>query len=62
MTIKEKVLQAVKDLPDAVIEDAMERLYFMAKIEKGIEQAEAGQTIVHDDETPEHVRSINFKS
>ena len=48
MTIKEKVLQAVQDLPDdASIEDAMERLLFLAKIEKGLQQADAGQTISH---------------
>jgi len=50
MTTKEKILQAVSDLPnDAVIEDAMERLYFLAKIEKGIVQADAGETITHED-------------
>lgn len=49
MTEKEKVLQAVKDMPDdASIEDAMERLLFLAKIEKGIVQADAGQTIPHE--------------
>ena len=50
MTIKEKVLQAVENLPDdAAIEEAMERLLFMAKIERGLEQADAGQTIPHDE-------------
>jgi len=49
VTEKEKVLQAVRDMPDdASIEDAMERLLFLAKIEKGILQADAGQTIPHD--------------
>jgi predicted transcriptional regulator len=50
MTIKEKVLQAVENLPDdAAIEEAMERLLLMAKIERGLEQADAGQTISHDE-------------
>ena len=41
MTIQEKVWQAVKDLPDdAPIERAMERLLFLAKVEKGLAQAE----------------------
>jgi len=37
------------DLPDdASYEDAMERLFFLAKIERGLRQAEAGQTIPHE--------------
>ncbi len=49
MTEKEKVLEAVKSLPDdASIEDAMERLLFLAKIEKGIVQADAGESIPHE--------------
>jgi predicted transcriptional regulator len=48
MTTKEKVVQAVQSLPDdASIEDVMERLLLLAKIDKGLEQAEAGQTIPH---------------
>jgi predicted transcriptional regulator len=50
MTIKEKMLEAVSTLPDdARIEDAMEKLFFLAKIEKGIQQADSGQTIPHDE-------------
>jgi predicted transcriptional regulator len=49
MTTKEKVMEAVKDLPaNASIEDAMERLLFLAKIEKGLAQADRGETIPHD--------------
>jgi len=48
MTTKQKFLQALQDLPDdASIEDAMERLLFLAKIERGLQQADAGQTIPH---------------
>lgn len=47
---KERVLQAVRELPDdATIEDAMERLYFIAKVEKGLRQAEAGETMSHEE-------------
>ncbi|HEV8590618.1 MAG TPA: hypothetical protein VGQ55_00840 [Pyrinomonadaceae bacterium] len=50
MTTKELVIEAVKSLPeDAAIEDAMERLFVLAKIERGIEQADAGQTLSNDD-------------
>lgn len=48
MTTKEKLVHAVEDLSDdATIEDAMERLLFLAKIERGLQQADAGQTITH---------------
>jgi predicted transcriptional regulator len=48
MTTKEKVLQAVQELPEnASIEEAMEKILFVAKIERGIQQADQGQTISH---------------
>jgi predicted transcriptional regulator len=48
MTTKEKVLEAVKNLPEeASVEDAVERLLFLAKIERGIQQADAGNTLSH---------------
>ena len=48
MTIKEKMLHAVEDLPeDATYEDAMERLLFLAKVERGLQQADAGSTVSH---------------
>ena len=38
----------IQDLPeDATVEDAMERLYFLAKVERGLEQSESGETISH---------------
>jgi predicted transcriptional regulator len=49
MTTKQKVLNAVRSLPaDATVEDAMERILFLAKVERGIEQADAGKTLTHD--------------
>ncbi len=49
MTTKEKVINAVRELPDdASIEDVMEHLLFLAKIEKGLQQANAGQTISNE--------------
>ncbi len=48
--VKEKVLDAVRGLPeDATVEDAMERLYFLAKIEEGLRQAEADETVDHQE-------------
>jgi hypothetical protein len=48
MTSKEKALQAIQDLPEeASIEDAMERLLFLAKVEKGLQQADREDTVPH---------------
>lgn len=47
---KEKVMAAVKELPaDATIEDAMERLYFLSKIERGVADADAGRLTDHEE-------------
>lgn len=46
---KTEIVRAIQDLPDdATVEDAMERLYFLAKIERGLEQSD-GETIAHED-------------
>jgi predicted transcriptional regulator len=48
MTVKEKMLKTVQELPDdASFEDAMERLFLLAKIERGIGQADQGETVPH---------------
>jgi len=45
---KKRILQAIDELPDKIeIEDAMEKLYFLYKIEKGIKQADSGEKIDH---------------
>lgn len=47
--IKSEIVRAIQDLPDdATVEDAMERLYFLAKVERGLEQSE-GETIPHEE-------------
>jgi len=49
VSIKQKVLEAVQQLPpDATIEDTMEHLYFLAKLERGVAQADAGETLPHE--------------
>ncbi len=49
-TEKELILQTIHDLPDEnCIEEAMERLYLLFKIAKGVKQANAGQTISNED-------------
>jgi len=48
--VKERVIEAVRGLPDdATVEDAMERLYFLAKVEEGLRQAEAGKTVTAEE-------------
>jgi predicted transcriptional regulator len=57
-SIKQRVIEAVEALPaDATIEDAMERLYFLAKIQRGLDQADAGDTLTHQ-EAKERLRSL----
>lgn len=47
---KEKIIKSLQDLPvKTTIEDAMERLYLLAKIEKGLKQADEGQCISHEE-------------
>lgn len=47
---KKRVLEAIEQLPaDATIEDAMERLYFLAQVERGLADAEAGRLIEHEE-------------
>ena len=49
-TEKELVLQTIHDLPDEnCIEEAMERLYLLFKVTKGIKQANTGQKIANED-------------
>ncbi len=47
--VKSEILEAIQELPeDATVEDAMERLYFLAKVERGLEQSE-GETIPNEE-------------
>ena len=42
------IMKAVQDLPEETsIEAAIEKLYLISKIKKGINQADAGQTLSH---------------
>lgn len=47
-TAKQKVLEAIEKLPaDATLEDAIERLLFLAKIEGGVSELDAGKGVEH---------------
>lgn len=50
MTTKESIMKALNELADdATIEEAMEKLLFLYKINEGIEQADRGQTVSNED-------------
>ena len=47
---KERILEALQDLPaDATIEDAIERLIFLARIEEGLAELDAGKGVPHEE-------------
>jgi hypothetical protein len=47
---KQRILDALSDLAeDASVEEAIERLYFLAKAEKGIGQLDAGKSLDHEE-------------
>jgi len=48
--LKRRSLDAVEQLPpDATVGDVIERLYFVAKVERSLAQADAGQLIPHEE-------------
>ena len=50
MDTKQQMLKAIEELPeDASIGDALERLYLLYKIEKGVKQADAGELISQEE-------------
>ncbi len=50
LSVRERILQALEDLPsDATFDDAIERLVFLAKIDAGLAELDAGQGIPHDE-------------
>ena len=50
MGTKQEMLKAIAELPDeANVEDAIERLYLLYKIGKGIKQADAGELVSQDE-------------
>jgi predicted transcriptional regulator len=50
MTSKQKILAVVNSLGDDVsLDDVIDRLYLLRKIELGIAQADAGDVVEHDE-------------
>ena len=49
-TVRDRILQALEELPpDATFDDAIERIVFLAKIEQGLAELDAGKGIPHDE-------------
>ena len=49
-TAKQKILEVVERLPeDATLEDAIERLCFLSKVEEGLRQSNAGESVPHQE-------------
>jgi predicted transcriptional regulator len=47
---KQLLREAVEHVPEnATVEDVMERLYFLAKVARGLEAADRGDTVTHED-------------
>ena len=47
---KQQIREAIDQLPDtATVEDAIERLCFLAKVEDGLRQSAAGETLSHQE-------------
>lgn len=47
---KQLLREAVEQVPDdASIEDVMERLYFLAKVARGLEAADRGDLVAHEE-------------
>jgi predicted transcriptional regulator len=50
LTAKDRILEALRDLPsNATIDDAIERLVFLARIEEGLAQLDAGEGTPHEE-------------
>ena len=50
MLTRDKVISSIKDLPDSfTIDELIDRLIFIEKVEQGLKQSEEGKVIPHDE-------------
>jgi len=50
MLTRDKVINSIKDLPDSfTIDELIDRLIFIEKVEQGLKQSEEGNVIPHDE-------------
>lgn len=49
-TTRDRIIEALENLPpDATFDDAIERLVFLAKIEAGLAELDAGEGVPHEE-------------
>jgi predicted transcriptional regulator len=47
--VKQQVIEMIRALPDeSTIDDIMAELYFRAKVDRGLEELDAGQVLSHE--------------
>lgn len=57
VTAKQKALEVVERLPpESTLEDVIEQLYFLYKVERGLAEADAGDTVSHEEALAERER------
>lgn len=50
MQVKEQIVKAMQELPDdAGFEEALDRLYLLYKVNRGLDNAERGELISHEE-------------
>ncbi|MGO9273795.1 MAG: hypothetical protein ACLQOO_26745 [Terriglobia bacterium] len=50
MEAKQQILKAMEELPDdAGVEEALDRLYLLYKVERGLRQADRGELLSQDE-------------
>lgn len=49
-TMQERAIELIRQLPpEASVEEMMEKLYFLSKVERGLRQIDAGQVVSHEE-------------
>ena len=49
-TAKQRAIEAIERLPEnASLEEVMERLYFLSRVERGLQQADSGHVVSHEE-------------
>jgi hypothetical protein len=50
VSVKDQIIRAIDGLPDdATVEDAIEKLYLLYKVQRGLDQADAGEGITQEE-------------